>query len=274
MFDGSAPWEDDAGDVFHIEQGEEGEQGDTLTPLLFALGQSWLSRTGGESLRKILAFLDDVHVITTRDRVDHAYTVLQHELWTGCHIHINTGQTQVLNRIGERPQLATSWKASPMRVGSASTRLERIGDLRRGPRVESCLEPRWAIWSTCPTNWRDAPPNTRPSSKGFAVIPHLQCACNDHPFELCIGQGNLCPQGGQTGCKARGSQGAMTKGCGRCMCNLLELSLDCAPPGHQRQLHPPISPWRAGTPQRHKNSGAYVLGEFGTCFPHDSTNDT
>ena len=32
-------WEDDVGTVHHIEQGEGGEQGDVLMPLLFSLGQ-------------------------------------------------------------------------------------------------------------------------------------------------------------------------------------------------------------------------------------------
>ena len=33
-------WEDDVGTVHHIEQGEGGEQGDVLMPLLFSLGQN------------------------------------------------------------------------------------------------------------------------------------------------------------------------------------------------------------------------------------------
>ena len=92
-------WEDDASDVFCIEQGEGSEQGDPLMPL-FALGHRSLTAVQNRlrESEKILAFLDDVYVI---DRVGHAYTVLQHELWTGCHIRINTGKTQVWNR--ERP---------------------------------------------------------------------------------------------------------------------------------------------------------------------------
>ena len=120
MFYGSSsqyPWEDDAGDALQIEQGEGCEQGDPLMPLLFALGQHRSLMAVQNRLReseKISAFLDDVYVITTPDRVGLAYTVLQHELWTGCHIRINTGKTQVWNRMGERPQLVTCWKGSPM----------------------------------------------------------------------------------------------------------------------------------------------------------------
>ena len=33
-------WEDEVGDVHHIHQGEVGEQGDALMPMLFCLGQS------------------------------------------------------------------------------------------------------------------------------------------------------------------------------------------------------------------------------------------
>ena len=32
-------WEDDTGKVHHVQQGEEGEQGDPLKPLLFSFGQ-------------------------------------------------------------------------------------------------------------------------------------------------------------------------------------------------------------------------------------------
>ena len=31
-------WEDDSGKVHHVQQGEEGEQGDPLMPLLISLG--------------------------------------------------------------------------------------------------------------------------------------------------------------------------------------------------------------------------------------------
>ena len=65
--------------------------------------------------------------LTIPDRVGHAYTVLQHELWTGCHIRISTGKTQVWNSMGELPavcdmleriahesdQRARVWRGSP-----------------------------------------------------------------------------------------------------------------------------------------------------------------
>ena len=109
MFYGSALqylWEEDASDVFHIKQGEGENKRTRFMHLLFVLGQHRSLMAVQDRLReseKFLAFLDDVYVITSPDRVGHAYTVLQHELWTRCHIRINTGKTQVRNRMGERP---------------------------------------------------------------------------------------------------------------------------------------------------------------------------
>ena len=60
-------WEDESGNVHHIHQGEGGEQGDALMPLLLSLGQhSALEAvrarlTNGE---RLFAFLDDVYVTT------------------------------------------------------------------------------------------------------------------------------------------------------------------------------------------------------------------
>ena len=172
MFYGSASqylWEDDTGDVFRIEQGEGGEQGDPLMPLLFALGQHRSLTAVQNRLReseKILAFLDDVYVITTPDRVGHAYTVLQHELWTGCHIRINTGKTQVWNRAGERPAFCNTLE----RIAHESDQRARVWRGSGIPTVEQGLKllgTRSAILSTCPNIWRDSPPNTRPSLTGF-----------------------------------------------------------------------------------------------------------
>ena len=54
------------GNVHEIAQGEGGEQGDPLMPLLFSLGQhrSLESISGRlRAIEKIMAYLDDVHVV-------------------------------------------------------------------------------------------------------------------------------------------------------------------------------------------------------------------
>ena len=59
-----------------VDQGEGGEQGDPLMPLLFALGVHDALHEVAQKLRPgedICAFLDDVHVLCAPDRVRDVY---------------------------------------------------------------------------------------------------------------------------------------------------------------------------------------------------------
>ena len=73
MFYGSPSeylWEDNEGTVHRIPQGEGGEQGDALMPLMFALGHEALQAVSRQ-LRpneRLFAFLDDVHLTSKPDR--------------------------------------------------------------------------------------------------------------------------------------------------------------------------------------------------------------
>ena len=74
-------WEDDLGGVHHILQGEGGEQGDPFVPM-FSLGQhaaltATLERLWGSE--RLLAFLDDLHVVTTFERTVEVHNVLREE---------------------------------------------------------------------------------------------------------------------------------------------------------------------------------------------------
>ena len=96
-------WEDDSGNVHTIQQGEGGEQGDALMPLLYSLGQhQGLDEVvrGLLPTEKLFAYLDDVYVVTTPDRV---YTFLQENLWVFVGVRINSGKTQVWNAAGRKP---------------------------------------------------------------------------------------------------------------------------------------------------------------------------
>ena len=111
MFYGQAStylWEDDEGRVHHIEQGEGGEQGDPMMPLLFALGQhAALSAVQGslQDEERLLAFLDDLYIVTPNpDRLQEVYGIVQRELWVHSRIRINEGKTQVWNLGGVRPE--------------------------------------------------------------------------------------------------------------------------------------------------------------------------
>ena len=99
-------WEDEDGDVHHIYQGEGGEQGDALMPLLFSLGQHAALEAVRRRLRvdeRLFAFLDDIYVTTTPGRVGTVHNILQQELYRHSRIHIHVGKTQVWNAAGIRP---------------------------------------------------------------------------------------------------------------------------------------------------------------------------
>ena len=65
-------WEDDSGEVHDIDQGEGGEQGDPLMPMLFSLGQHNALRAVQAKLQEgelIFAYLDDVYIVCSPERV-------------------------------------------------------------------------------------------------------------------------------------------------------------------------------------------------------------
>ena len=90
-------WEDDFGQVHTISQGEGGEQGDALMPLLFALGQHGALETTARTLRAgefMFAFLDDINFVTAPNRVGAIYATLQEALWAHARIAIHLGKTK------------------------------------------------------------------------------------------------------------------------------------------------------------------------------------
>ena len=75
-------------------------------PLLFSLGQHGALEAARARLHegeRLFAFLDDVYVTTTPNRVGAVHNILQHELYHHARIHNNTGKTQVWNAAGVRP---------------------------------------------------------------------------------------------------------------------------------------------------------------------------
>ena len=132
MFYGSPHlWEDEMGVVQHIPQGEGGEQGDPLMPMLFALGQHQALVQTQARLRnneKVMAFLDDIHIASPQpDRVMEADTVVAEELWSNANIQVHLGKTQVWNRGGFEP--------AGMEVLTRVARLVRCRCLERGSSV-------------------------------------------------------------------------------------------------------------------------------------------
>ena len=94
-------WEDDEGVVHVIDQGEGGEEGDPLMPLLFSLGQHTAQKAVQWQLQLgelVFAHMDDIYVIATPDRVLAVYNLLQVELWRHARIWVHSGKTQVWNK--------------------------------------------------------------------------------------------------------------------------------------------------------------------------------
>ena len=77
-------WEDSQGVVHNIPQGEGGEQGDTLMPLLFAVGQ---------------------HQATQPESTGRSYRCLEAGLWNRAKIRIHEGKTKTWNWAGVRPPI-------------------------------------------------------------------------------------------------------------------------------------------------------------------------
>ena len=98
QFYGSAStylWEDQDGVVHTITQAEGGEQGDPLMPVLFALGQHPALQALQSQLRddeRLFAFLDDIYVVCSRDRVSAIYGILQNVLFHHSSIRVHHGK--------------------------------------------------------------------------------------------------------------------------------------------------------------------------------------
>ena len=75
-------WEDDEGVRHTIHQGEGGEQGDALMPLLFCVGQHAAHEAIQRGLNpdeKLFAFLDDLHLVSKPERVGVLHNLAQRE---------------------------------------------------------------------------------------------------------------------------------------------------------------------------------------------------
>ena len=98
-------WEDDVGDVHEICQGEGGEQGDPMMPMLYSLGHRALLSVQAQlqTHERLLAFLDDIYVVTVPERTLEVHNILRTEFWRHSRIRVNEGKTQIWNRGGFTP---------------------------------------------------------------------------------------------------------------------------------------------------------------------------
>ena len=83
-----------------IPQGEGGEQGDPLMPMLFALGQHSSLVAVSDRFRHgecLCAFLDDLYVAATFEGIVDCHQILVEELWHHAKIRFHHGKTAVWN---------------------------------------------------------------------------------------------------------------------------------------------------------------------------------
>ena len=101
-------WEDEMGAVTFVPQGEGGEQGVPLMPLLFSLGQhrglSAVAETSGPR-EHLVGFLDDVYVATNSPaRTVDAHNILGEEMWRHAKITLHHRKTVIWNKRGRAPE--------------------------------------------------------------------------------------------------------------------------------------------------------------------------
>ena len=104
-------WEDAEGTVHTINQGEGGEQGDALMPLLFWLGQHSGLEATHRQLRvnvKLFAYLDDVYIASKPNRAGAVYTSVEENLYGYAHIRIHMGKTHMWNQLGVEPPVCAA----------------------------------------------------------------------------------------------------------------------------------------------------------------------
>ena len=93
----SASW-DDTGRRREVHQGEGCEQGDPLAPALYAIGQHAALLAAQSRLQadeEVVAFLDDLYVLTTLPRARVARDVVAGAVEAGCGIASNHGKTRI-----------------------------------------------------------------------------------------------------------------------------------------------------------------------------------
>jgi len=101
--DSTYVWYDDAGVAHEVRQGEGVEQGDALAPALFSLALHRALRVAEERLEHgevLVAFLDDVYLLTRPERAREAFDSVTDAIATHAGIQTHLGKCRVWNAQG------------------------------------------------------------------------------------------------------------------------------------------------------------------------------
>lgn len=96
-------WYDDEGCAHTILQGEGGEQGDPLMPALYSLGQHDALRHASAELHAdgyLFAFLDDVFLVTSRERAAEATTLVTQKTEDMAGVQTHLGKLEAWSAAG------------------------------------------------------------------------------------------------------------------------------------------------------------------------------
>ena len=96
-------WQDAHGVRHEIVQGEGGEQGDPLMPALYALGQHQALQEAQAALHEgefIFAFLDDLYVVTSRERAYAAFATVAEAVERVAGVRTHLGKLRAWSRSG------------------------------------------------------------------------------------------------------------------------------------------------------------------------------
>ena len=151
-------------------------------PLLFALGlrsvQSHLSED-----EHLLAFHDDIHIVSQLERTCELYGILARELWVHSHIRIDGGETQIWNRGRFHPPQATMpCLQSPVRM----SRMPRFGLVIT---LHLSLNTVFVFWALLWAAMHSSGPNSKPLENPMSLLSRVRRSgppiCVAAPSLLC-----------------------------------------------------------------------------------------
>ena len=99
-------WEDAARVQHRIVQGEGGEQGDALMPMLYSLGQHEglvAARAQLPPPDGVIADLDDIYLITRREHARASFDLVTQCVRDHCGVDVNMGKCRAWSRAGGPP---------------------------------------------------------------------------------------------------------------------------------------------------------------------------